>query len=314
MMTITCQQSVHMDLPETAELQALVATVQAGSISGAARELSVPRATVSRRLARLEERVSARLLRRTTRRLRLTDAGEELYAHARAIVGAVEQATRTVSLQDDTPRGLLRVSVPPLEAGGLRDSLLDFALRYPEVQLEVQATTRHVDLVAGNIDVGWRAGPTLDPALIARRLASSELWAVATPAYLERSGRLTKVEELVEHACLVGFERGERPATRWPLLDGGRARVRVRLASNDLGLLLGAVQADQGVALLPAGAVRSDVEGGRLERVLPGLVGARTDISLVFLERRLMKPALRAFLEHAVAWWKDHPPEGFGRR
>ena len=296
-----------MNLPETSELQALVAVVHAGSVSGAAKELALPRATVSRRLARLEEKVGTRLVRRTTRQLRLTDAGEELFGHARGIVGSVETATRAIAYEDDTPRGLLRISVPPIGQRSFRDMLLAFSSTYPDVQLEVISTTRHQDLVADNIDVAWRAGPTLDPSLIAKRLSTSELRAVATPAYLEQHGTPSSVDDLADHACLVGFERGERAATSWPLQDGGTVRIRARLASNSLELLLDAVIAGHGIALLPWRFFQPQLDEGTLVPVLPGVLGTTSLVSLVFAERHLMRPAVRAFIDHAAAWWQDNP-------
>ena len=212
---------MDLALPETVELQALVAVVDAGSLSAGARVLSIPRATLSRRLSRLEERLGVRLLHRNTRSLRMSPAGTELYRPARGILSALKDATQAVQPQDAEPSGLLRVSVPPLNSAAFRRMLLEFALEYPKVQLEVIATTAHQDLQRDQIDVAWRAGPTLDPGLIARRLHTTQLQAVATPEYLLTHGNPTRIEDLSEHRCIVGFARGERPVTAWPTLDGG---------------------------------------------------------------------------------------------
>src|SRR5262245_37870251 len=130
---------------ETAELLAFSKAVDARSLSRAASELGVPRATLSRRLARLERRIGARLLRRSTRSLLLTDAGEALYRHARIVLDAVEQAEASVRQTDQAVRGDLRVSVPPMD-GGLHEMLCAFAERYPEVRLQVHFSTQLVDL------------------------------------------------------------------------------------------------------------------------------------------------------------------------
>jgi len=287
--------------PETSELKAFVRIADVGSLSGAARELELPRATISRRLSRLEERLGVRLVRRTTRQLRLTDAGEELYRHAREIVLAVDAAAQAVRRDDGEPRGLLRVSTPPMDDAILRGILLDFVARYPEVELELIASTRHEDLVARNIDVAWRASVDLDPGLIARRLMSTELIAVASPAYLDRAGAPASPDDLMAHHCLVGFTRGERPATHWPLLSGGQVRVRGRLISNDLRALHDAARRGLGVALLPRVFCAADLAAGSLRPVLPGALGAPSHVSLVFPDRKLLKPAVRAFIDHMVA-------------
>src|SRR5436190_5770752 len=122
---------------ETAELQAFARTVDAHSLSRAARQLGVPRATLGRRLARLEERLGARLLRRTTRSLTLTDAGDALYRHARIVLDAVSHAEASVRGSDDVIRGDLRVSVPPLTSMSFYRLVMRFATKYPAVRVQV---------------------------------------------------------------------------------------------------------------------------------------------------------------------------------
>src|SRR6185295_338080 len=126
-------------------------------LSRAAAELRVPRATISRRLARLEERLGVRLLRRTTRSLALTDAGEALHRHARVVLDAVHHAEASVRRTDDAVRGELRVSVPPLLDSSFAAMICDFVRRYPEVRLHVHSSTQHVDLLRGGYDVALRA-------------------------------------------------------------------------------------------------------------------------------------------------------------
>ena len=296
---------MDLALPDTLELQALVAVVDAGSLSAGARVLSIPRATLSRRLTRLEDRLGVRLLHRNTRSLRMSPAGTELYRHARGILSALQDAAQAVQPQDAEPSGLLRVSVPPLNGATFRRMLLAFATEYPKVQLEVIATTAHQDLQQNQIDVAWRAGPTLDPELVARRLHTTQLQAVASPEYLQTHGTPTRIEDLSEHRCIVGFARGERPRTAWPTLDGGSVRVRPALAFNDLALSYQATVAGLGIALLPAAVAQRAIDRAQLRAVLPEHIGSESQVSLVFAERHLMKPALRAFLDHAVAWSKD---------
>jgi len=293
-----------MDAPETSELLAFVQIADAGSISGAASELELPRATVSRRLARLEDRLGVKLMHRTTRQLQLTESGEELYHHARSIVQAVESASRAVRRSDDTPRGLLRVSAPPLSLG-FRKVVLSFVERYPEVQLELISSSRHEDMIANNIDLAWRAGVSIDPGLIARRLVASEVVGLASPAYLERAGVPETPADLERHACLVGFARGVRPATHWPLHDGGKIRVRGRLVSNDVVLLLDAARRDMGIAVLPAIVAGLALERGEVVPVLPGVLGTASQVALVYPDKRLLKPAVRAFVDHVVESLKD---------
>lgn len=290
---------MELELPETSELLAFVRTAETGSISAAARELGVPRATVSRRVERLEDRLEVRLMRRTTRQLQLTDAGRELFDRARLAIDAAADAAEAVRRSDDVPRGLLRVSVPPLQ-GSFADAIHEFMARYPRVQLEVLQSTAHEDLVAKNIDVALRAGLSFDPGLTMRKLGTTELIAVASREYLDEAPRLRTVSDLSQHRLLVGFERGQTPATHWPLRDGGRVRVRGHLAANDVRFLYEAALRGTGVAVLPRQLLDRDLDGGALVHVLPRKLGTRGFVALVYPERQLMKASARAFIDLLV--------------
>ena len=284
------------DVPETSELEAFLAIVDHGSFAGAAGTLGVPRATVSRRLKRLEERLQVRLFRRTTRQVALTQAGRDLDPHARSIVAAVRAATDAVQQSEGPLRGLVRVSAPPGPAGRFEELLLAFAAAHPQVRMEIERSTRQVDLVAGGFDVALRATPALDPGLIARRIATTHLRAWASAAYLDAHGAPETVDDLADHPCFVGYSRGERPATQWPLLDGGHVAIRPRLATNDLSLLARAAESGLGIVLLPdLFARRHD-----LEPVLPDLVGTESTLAVVYADRHL-SPTVRAFVDHLLA-------------
>lgn len=295
------------DPPETAEFMTFVRTVEARSISRAARELGVPRPTVSRRLARLEEKLGVRLLRRTTRSMTLTDAGEALYARARGVLAAVRDAEASVRQSDNAVRGALRVSAPPLNSAEFGAMIAGFVGRYPDVRLELDLTTRHVEFAAGAYDVAIRAGERLPPGLIARNLARTRLVLVGAPAYLGRRGTPRRVAELAKHACLVGFALGEHPATHWPLARGGRVRVEAVMATNDLAVLRASALAGNGLALLPLPFVYDDLVGGALVAVLPERVGTESHIAVVYPEREFVPPAVRAFVDAVVAWAKQAP-------
>ncbi len=284
-------------MPSTDRLQEFAEVVAAGSISGAARALGLPRATLSRRLSALEAELSVRLLHRGTRRLVLTPAGEELDRRARRIVADADEAWAAVRRLDDIPRGLLRVSVTEMSLPKL---LTDFLRDYPEVQLEVRATTRHVDLVAEGVDVAVRFGEVKDPSLIVRRLFTDRLIVVGSPAYLELRGRPRQAADLAHHDCIVGFAGEWAPSRTWPLRTGGTVRVGGRLAGNAIGLMRAAARDDLGLALLPSVPIASDLEAGRLVAVLEGTVGAEIPMSIVYADREYIEPKVRAFVDWAV--------------
>lgn len=275
-------------------LDVFVAICEAGSIAGAGRALGIPRATLSRQLARLEADLGVRLLHRTTRRLIRSPAGEELYRRARRIVDEASQARDAIRRRDGRPRGLVRLSLPPHFDAALAPALTRFLEAFPEVTLEVTAEARHIDLVREGYDVALRAGRTVEPDVVSRRLATTRLRAWATPAYLDARGRPRHPDDLVDHDCVRGLDQGRTPSEHWPLLDGGTVPVGGRLITSSMVLAAVAAHSGQGIALLPEPLAAST----RLEPVLHHQVGADSDISIVFVERAWMLPRVRAMVDH----------------
>lgn len=291
--------------PETLELLSFTKTIEAASLSRAAKELGVPRATLSRRLARLEEKLGVRLLRRTTRALALTDAGEAFYRHARIILDAVATAEASVRKPDQQLRGVLRISTPPLLDDSFSAMLTEFARAHPLVKLHVISSARHVDLIREGFDLAFRAG---DPGtgLVARTLSRDTVVALASPEYLRARGTPKTAEELKKHTCLVAFARGEVPMTHWPLVSGGKVAVEGSLFSNEVHVLADAARRGLGIALLPRLLVAGLLRSGALVPVLEGVVGGENRVSVVYPEKELVPPHVRALIEALVAW----APEG----
>ena len=290
------------DAMETAELLAFTRTVEAKSLSRAAAELGAPRATVGRRLARLEERLGVRLLRRTTRALALTDAGDALYRHARIVLEAVEQAEASVRKSDKVIRGTLRVSTPPRLDPGFHALVCDFARAYPEVRIHIDASSRHVDLLREGYDVALRAGADLEPGLVARTVARTSAVAVAAPRYLAVRGTPKQVRDLRSHRCLVACTPDGLPQTHWPKAGGGKISVAASFVSNDITLLVDAAVRGIGIAVLPMLLVGAPLERGALVRVLPELIHADSRLAVVYREKELLPPQVRAFIDALIAW------------
>lgn len=290
------------DPVETSELAAFTKTVEAKSLSRAAAELRVPRATVSRRLARLEERLGARLLRRTTRSLVLTEVGEVFYQQACIALEAVRLAEQSVRMTDDLVRGDLRVSVPPNMSASFHAMLCEFGTRHPALRVHVHTSNQHVDILHGGYDVALRASSQIQPGLIARTLFRDPMIAVAAPAYLADRGTPRTQRDLRTHRCLLGFARGELPESHWPLVSGGKLHVDGAFFSNDIALLRDAAVGGLGIALLPRGLVSPHLESGALVQVLAGVVGAEMQIALVYRERAFLPPQVRAFIDAVAAW------------
>lgn len=294
-MSSSCSSSAQVFLDPLDGLVWLVAVVEAGSVSAAARHLDWPRASLSRRISELEASLGVTLLHRTTRKLTLTRAGEELYRRARRILEMAAEARDSVRRLDGVPRGLLRLSVPPRLGDKIHMLLLDYLQRYPETRLEVQATGRLVDLREEAYDLAIRAGAVRDPLLVAHEVGGSEVFAVASPDYLRRHGIPRASADLAEHQCLINFGRDH-----WPLREGGEVAVKGRLVCDDIFLLQEAACAGAGIALLPEALTEKALREGRLKAVLREQVGARSPFTLLYPSGSLLEPKVRAFVDLAV--------------
>lgn len=308
---------IQMDeLIETAELAAFARIVELGSLSRAAKELDVPRATIGRRLSRLEERLGARLIRRTTRMLVLTDEGRALYEHAKVALDAVRDAVLSVRRSDGAVRGRLRVSVPPLPGPSFHAFVCDFLARHPDVTIEIDFSSAAVRLGEDGYDLAIRASDALDPGLVRRAVSMSRLVAVASPEYLARRGTPRDASDLAAHACILDYARGQTPRREWPLLAGGTVRVDGPLASNDLYQIEAAARAGLGIAFLPEGKAAGALESGALVRVLEDEVGTTAQVAVVYPERQFLRPVVRVFIDEVAAWARrelssiDPQPEG----
>ena len=292
-----------------------VSVVDHGSVTRAATALGLPRPTVSKRLARLEERLGVRLLHRTTRRLKLTRPGELLYEKARRVVHEARAAEAAVQRLDDVPRGLLRVLIPPRVPEPIFTQwLAEFLQSHPEVSLDVVGTDAHVDLIAEGFDVALRNGEIQDTSLVSRTLVVSSEIAVASPAYLEERGTPGSLEDLIDHECIIGYGVDNVPNPRWPLLDGGTANVTGKLMTNHPGLRMHAARQGLGIAIVVDRMAAEYLETGELVRVLPELVGRRDDARLVYPDRELLDPKVRAFIDFIVARVDANSRRPGGRR
>jgi DNA-binding transcriptional LysR family regulator len=190
------------------DLRAFARIADVGSVSGAARALKLPKSSVSRALMRLEEAVGAMLMERSTRHLRLTDAGLLLQRHARRILDDVGEAENALGGLIGLPRGDLRISAPfTFATGPLTEMLPRFLKQYPEVRVVLSVDNRNIDLLTEDIDVVIRIGPLRDSGLIARRLATFALWPCASPAYLEGRAPILTPPDLHRGGARHGYSR-----------------------------------------------------------------------------------------------------------
>jgi DNA-binding transcriptional LysR family regulator len=279
------------------QMVVFVRVVQAGGFSAAARQLRMPKSTVSRKVSELEQRMGARLIQRTTRKLGLTDAGRIYYDRAAQIVSDVQDAEQAVGRVQATPRGLLRVTAP-LGFGALAAVVAEVLARHPEVQVELVCTDRRLDLVEERLDVAIRAGPLADSALIARKIATLKGVLVAAPGYCKKHGVPRTPADLPKHAC-IAFGVGATPNV-WILESAGkRSQVRFtpRLTVNDVEFVRAAALAGAGIAPLSELGSGEDLRRGRLRRVLPDWSTSDVPIHALYPSTRHLSPKVTAFLD-----------------
>jgi DNA-binding transcriptional LysR family regulator len=258
----------------------------------------MPKSTVSRKVSELEERLNARLLQRTTRKLSLTDVGRTYYDYCARIVAEVEDAERAVSTLQDAPRGLLRVTSGP-NSMFLAPIITDYLKRYPEVALELVCTARAVDLVEERFDLGIRAGMLPDSTLIARSLGRVSWWLVAAPAYLKKRGWPRLPGDLAKHDCLF-FGPGLSDLGPQLEKDGDVVRLTVspRMMVTEMDILRAAARTGLGIALLPAFQCVEDLRARRLERVLRGWDAPSVPLQAVYPSTRHLSPKVKTFVEY----------------
>ncbi len=278
-------------MPSNDRLTEFAAVANARSISSAARLLGIERATLSRRMSNLEAELGVRLLHRSTSRLVLTPAGEELSRRAGHIVADAQETWSAVRRMDDVPRGVLRVS---MVGDALDDLMISYVRDFPEVRLELVDTSRQVELIAERIDVAVRFGPVKDVNLIARRVdVGVDRIVVASPDYLAENGHPSSPDDLVEHQCI-----GPGKST-WPLRAGGRVPVTGRLGATESRFIRKAACAGIGLAFLPVPMIRDDLSSGALVRVVAA-IGDTAQVSIVFADREYIDPKVRVFIDRAV--------------
>lgn len=281
------------------EMLIFTRVAQASSFTAAARLLGLPKSSVSRKVSDLEDRLGARLLQRTTRKLGLTDVGRIYYERCARIIGEIEEADQAVGRMQAAPCGLLRVTAP-LAFSMLGPIVAEFLQRYPEIQIELVCTDRLVDLVNEGFDVAIRAGQLNDSTLVARNLGMIERVLVAAPAYLKQHGSPQTPADLTGHACITfGIGTGTAPSL-WTLYAGDRkaeVRVALRLAINDLEIMSEVVRSGIGIGLIPKFVCVEDLHAGRLQQVLPDWHSAGAPVQAIYPTTRHLSPKVLAFVE-----------------
>lgn len=280
-------------------LSTFLQVAETGSFSAAGTVLSLSPSAVSKQISQLEDRLGARLFDRTTRSVHLTEVGRAFLERGRAALAALEEAEAAVTDLTQTPRGVLRVSMPVgFGRAHVAPLIPGFLTHHPEVSVELEQNDRVVNLVDEGFDAAVRMGGLADSSLIAKRVAPMRRIVCASPGYLARHGTPLVPRDLAHHACLVFAQAGR--VMEWVFGDGaGRhvVRVRGRLTSNSNETLIAAALAGHGLVRLSNYLLGEHLRNGRLVRLLEPYETHEAGVFAVYPAARHLSPKVRAFID-----------------
>jgi DNA-binding transcriptional LysR family regulator len=290
-------------------VEAFLAVARRRSFRGAASDLGVTPSAVSQAVRVLEARVGAALFSRTTRSVGLTEAGQRFLDRAGPAFEELQAAGDAARDVGGRPAGLLRLTAPGAVVPLVLEPLVpSFCAAYPDIELEIAVDDDLVDLASGGFDAGIRMGHFIAPDMVAIRLTPPFPFVVAaSPAYLERRGCPSRIEDLKGHACLRR-RRSNGAIAPWAFVEGNRmveAMVSGPLIAHDFPTLIGAAVRGVGLVQAPAPLVRQALGEGRLAEVMEGRSIVAPGIFLFHPGRRQVLPKLRAFIDHAKAQARD---------
>ena len=290
------------------EMAIFVHVVDAGSFTGAAKNLDLPKSTISRKITQLEERLGVRLIQRTTRSLRLTDTGNAYYGQCARILTEVEEANIAVIRMQSTPTGTLRITAPQLFGSAVLSKLIGgYMEKYPDVNVEMVLTDQVLDLVQEGIDVAFRVGHLDDSSLIGRHLGEARAVLCASTEYAKKYGLSTQPEQLKEHALIT--------LSKWPdwqLFDANNKEfnlhVKPKIQSNDFASIFQLVLNGNGISALPAMLAAAPIEKGRMVPVLSHWSFAASPIHALYPSNRHLSAKVRTFIDYMLAAVRPVPP------
>jgi DNA-binding transcriptional LysR family regulator len=285
----------------------LVAVVEAKGFRAAGRQLGVSGTALSKALRQLEQRLGVTLLLRTTRSVRLTEAGETFYAAARRALDALQTAAEAVGEMADEPRGTIRLNISSGAEGFLRGPALPGFLRaYPEVRLDIIIDEDVSDIVAAGYDAGIRLGEVIEQDMIAVPASGPQrMVVVGSPAYFERHPRPEHPRDLGGHACISWRPGPDAPPYRWEFTEPGgqdfSVAVPARAVANDFALMMRLVTADLGLTIGMGDGVQPYIDRGEVVPVLEEYCPPFPGYYLYYPQRRRQaSPALRALVDYLL--------------
>jgi DNA-binding transcriptional LysR family regulator len=282
------------------DIGVFVRVAERGSLTRAADALDLPVSAVSLRLARLEKQLGVRLIERTTRTMRLTDAGEKYLRHVSAAFREIEAGKAVLGAMSTGVVGRIRMTAPPLMAATILPSVItDFLKKYPQVDIDIDVTGRFVDLIEDGIDLALRVAEPPDTRLIAKRVGATAGKFYAVPRLFKNKVQPIRPSQLVDWPLLV--IASDAAMLNWSLRSDKKnesVSFRPRLAANDHQIILDAMHAGIGIANLPMFLGDPLVKSGKVEAVLPDWTAREVPLYLIYPSHKSVSLALRALLDH----------------
>jgi DNA-binding transcriptional LysR family regulator len=292
------------------EIAVFVRVVEAGSFTAAAERLDLSKSIVSRYVTQLEDRLGARLLNRTTRRLSLTEVGRVFYERSRRGIDELEEAELEVARLEESPRGTLRINVP-MSFGILHvaPALPDFLSQYPQLAVNMELDDHKVDLVEEGFDLAIRISDLPDSSLVARRLAPCRHVVCTSPEYLERNGRPRKPDDLRDHNVITYPYQDSAKVWHFVAPDGAQLSIDVAgtLEVNNSLALRAALLGGAGITRTPTFVVGADLASGALVPLLSDYRTLEVSVFAVYPQRKHLSPKTRAFIDFIAARIADPP-------
>lgn len=287
------------------------AVLEAGSFTAAAARLGTSSGQASKLVARLEAELGVRLLNRTTRAVAPTEAGQAYFERLRPLLEEYDNLDRSIRNVSQTPRGRLSLTAPlSFGVAELGPALNEFALLYPEIELDVSFSDRAASLVDEGFDMAVRVGRPADSSLVARRLCEVRIVVVGAHTYLDRRGEPGAPDELAEHDCVI--DTNFREPNRWPFRgpDGEEATIPVtgRIRYSNAEASLRAAETGLGLACVPSFVAAASIRAGRVRRVLQGFEPAPYGIHALYPHRRHLAAKVRVLVDFLVGHYRDTPP------
>lgn len=288
-----------------------VRVVENKSFSETAKRVGIPISTVSRKISELEKSLNIRLLERSTRKLRLTEIGQEYYEYCRRGLEEFETGTLMINDKQSEISGTLRLSAPPNLAQVLIAPMVcAFQTKYPKVNIKILISERNLDLIEDGVDVTLRVGELEDSSLIAQEIIQYRHILVSSTNYLNNSPKLKQPKDLVNHR-IVTFSGWHAPTT-WKLTNKNKTEkitMNCSLSINDYAGIIYAVEKGQGIAEIPSIICHSLIKSGRIVEILPNWHLPDTKLSIVYPSNRNISRMVRLFIDFCIQHVKEWQPK-----